>query len=185
MNTTATCQRDRAPALTPQPAIASRLVVLSCTGMSEPPANDAEFMLAALEEARAAAARGEVPVGAVVVVDGRIISRAGNRTISDCDPSAHAEIIAMREAAKAIGNYRLLDASLYVTIEPCAMCAGAMIQARIARLIYGADDPKAGAVRSGFSVLDSPRLNHRVDVTSGILADQAIALLQEFFAARR
>jgi tRNA(adenine34) deaminase len=153
--------------------------------MPEPPANDAEFMSAALEEARAAAARGEVPVGAVVVVDGRIVSRAGNRTIGDCDPCAHAEIIAMRDAARATGNYRLLGASLYVTIEPCAMCAGAIIQARIARLIYGADDPKAGAVRSGFCILDSPRLNHRVEITSGILADDAVALLQEFFTARR
>jgi tRNA(adenine34) deaminase len=148
-------------------------------------AKDSDFMYAALEEAHAAAARGEVPVGAVVVVDGRIVARAGNCTISDCDPSAHAEIIAMREAAKVIGNYRLLGASLYVTIEPCAMCAGAMIQARIARLIYGADDPKAGAVRSGFSILDSPRLNHRVEVTSGVLASDALALLQDFFAARR
>jgi len=153
--------------------------------MSEPQSNDAEWMSIALEEARAAAARGEVPVGAVVALDGRIIARAGNRTISDCDPSAHAEIIALREAAKAIGNYRLLGASLYVTIEPCAMCAGAIIQARIARLIYGADDPKAGAIRSCFSILDSPRLNHRVEATSGVLAAESVAVLQEFFAARR
>lgn len=147
--------------------------------------NDAEFMRAALEEARAAAARGEVPVGAVIVLDGKIISRAGNRTIIDCDPTAHCEIIALREAARAISNYRLLGASLYVTIEPCAMCAGALIQARVARLIYGADDAKAGAVRSCFSILESARLNHRVEVTSGILAPESIALLQEFFAARR
>lgn len=142
-------------------------------------------MRVALDEARAAAARGDVPVGAAVVHYGKIVSRAGNRTIGDCDPSAHAEIIALREAARAIGNYRLLGASLYVTIEPCAMCAGAAIQARVARLIYGADDPKAGAVRSCFSILDSPRLNHRVEVTAGVLAAEAIALLQEFFAARR
>jgi len=148
-------------------------------------ANDAEFMLAALEEARSAAARGEVPVGAVVALDGRIIARAGNRTIGECDPTAHAEVIALREAAKTIGNYRLLDASLYVTIEPCSMCAGAIIQARIARLIYGADDPKAGAVRSCFSILDSPRLNHRVEVTPGVLTAESVAVLQEFFAARR
>lgn len=147
--------------------------------------NDAGFMRAALDEARAAAGRGEVPVGAVVALDGKIISRAGNRTIGDCDPSAHAEIIALREAARTIRNYRLLGAALYVTIEPCAMCAGAMIQARIPRLVYGADDPKAGAVRSCFSILDSERLNHRVQVTSGVLAAEAIALLQEFFAARR
>jgi tRNA(adenine34) deaminase len=147
--------------------------------------HDAKFMRAALDEARAAAARGEVPVGAVVVLNGKIISRAGNRTIGDCDPTAHCEIIALRDAARTIGNYRLLGASLYVTIEPCAMCAGAMIQARVARLIYGADDAKAGAVRSCFSVLESSRLNHRVEVTSGVLAAESVALLQEFFAARR
>jgi tRNA(adenine34) deaminase len=146
---------------------------------------DVAFMGAALAEARLAADRGEVPVGAVVVAEGRIVARAGNRTIADCDPTAHAEIIALREAAKAVGNYRLLGASLYVTIEPCAMCAGAMIQARIARLIYGADDAKAGAIRSCFSVLDHPQLNHRVEVTPGIRADEAAAVLKDFFAARR
>ena len=143
------------------------------------------FMGAALDEARAAAARGEVPVGAVVVVDGRIVSRAGNRTITDCDPTAHAEMVALREAAKVVGNYRLLDAAVYVTIEPCAMCAGAMIQARIRHVVYGADDLKGGAVRSCFSILDHPQLNHRVEVTSGVLADEAAALLKDFFAARR
>jgi len=142
-------------------------------------------MQEALAEARAAGERGEVPVGAVVVADGRIAARAGNRTIADCDPTAHAEIIVLREAAKAVANYRLLGASLYVTIEPCAMCAGAMIQARIARLIYGADDAKAGAIRSCFSILDHPQLNHRVEVTSGIRADEAAAVLRDFFAARR
>ena len=142
-------------------------------------------METALAEARAAAERGEVPVGAVVVADGRILARAGNRTIADCDPTAHAEVIALREAAKAIGNYRLLGASLYVTIEPCAMCAGAMIQARIARLIYGADDAKAGAIRSCFSVLDHPQLNHRVEVAPGVGAEEAAAVLRDFFAARR
>jgi tRNA(adenine34) deaminase len=146
---------------------------------------DVAFMETALGEARLAAERGEVPVGAVVVADGRIVARAGNRTITDCDPTAHAEIIALREAARAVGNYRLLGASLYVTIEPCAMCAGAMIQARIARLIYGADDSKAGAVRSCFSVLDHPQLNHHVEVTPGIRADEAAAVLKDFFAARR
>ncbi|HKN59538.1 MAG TPA: tRNA adenosine(34) deaminase TadA [Candidatus Acidoferrales bacterium] len=152
------------------------------------PANgtdDQQFMQAALDEARAAAERSEVPVGAVMVVDGRIIARAGNRTISDCDPTAHAEIVALREAAAAVANYRLLDATLYVTIEPCAMCAGAMIQARIARLVYGADDPKSGAVSSCLSLLDHPQLNHQVEVTSGVLRDQAAGLLKEFFAARR
>lgn len=146
---------------------------------------DTEFMEAALEEARAAAARGEVPVGAVVVVDERIVARAGNRTIGDCDPTAHAEIVALREAAKAVGNYRLLGATLYVTIEPCAMCTGAMVHARIVRLVYGAEDPKGGAVHSCFSILDGPQLNHRVEVASGVLADEAAAVLKDFFAARR
>lgn len=156
--------------------------------MSENPPtenDDAKFMAAALEEARATAQRGEVPVGAVVVAGGAIVARAGNRTIADCDPTAHAEMIALREAAAAIGNYRLVNATIYVTIEPCAMCAGAMIQARVARLVYGADDPKAGAVRSCFSVLDHPKLNHRVEVTPGILEEGAAAVLREFFAARR
>src|SRR5271154_6844800 len=143
------------------------------------------YMEAALEEARAAAARGEVPVGAIVVVEDRIVARAGNRTIADCDPTAHAEMVALREAAKIIGNHRLLGAALFVTIEPCAMCAGAMVQARIGRLVYGADDPKAGAVRSCFSIFDHPQINHRVEVTSGLLAEDAAALLQNFFAARR
>jgi len=153
--------------------------------MNETGKDHRTFMEAALDEARAAAARGEVPVGAVVVVDGRIVARAGNRTITDCDPTAHAEMVALREAAKVVGNYRLLDAAVYVTIEPCAMCAGAMIQARISHVIYGADDSKGGAVRSCFSILDHPQLNHRVEVTAGILADEAAALLKSFFAARR
>jgi len=142
-------------------------------------------MQAALAEAREAARRGEVPVGAVVVHEGRIVARAGNRTITDCDPTAHAEIVALRAAAREIKNYRLLEAAFYVTIEPCSMCAGAMIQARIARLVYGADDAKGGAVRSCFSILDHPQLNHRVDVTSGVLAEEAAGLLREFFAAKR
>src|ERR1700740_1927665 len=147
--------------------------------------NDLEFMNAALDEARGAASRGEVPIGAVVALDGVVISRAGNRTIGDCDPTAHAEVIALREAAHKIGNHRLLGTTLYVTIEPCAMCAGAMIQARVARLVYGADDAKAGAVRSCFSVLDYTQLNHRVAVTSGVLAEDSAAILKTFFSARR
>ena len=146
---------------------------------------DISFMEAALEEAAAAAQRGEVPVGAVVAVDGRIVARAGNRTIAECDPTAHAEILALREAARAVGNHRLLKAVLYVTIEPCAMCAGAMIQARIGRLIYGADDVKGGAVRSCFAIFDQPGLNHRVEVTAGVLAERAVTVLQKFFEARR
>jgi tRNA(adenine34) deaminase len=146
---------------------------------------DQTFMRAALDEARQAALAGEVPVGAVLVADGRILARASNRTITDCDPTAHAEILVLREAARTIGNYRLLGDDLYVTIEPCAMCAGAMIQARIARLIYGADDPKAGAVRSCFSLLNDPRLNHRIEVVPSVLAEESAAQLQNFFAARR
>jgi tRNA(adenine34) deaminase len=153
--------------------------------MAEVTASDREFMAAALAEARQAAERGEVPVGAVLVFDNRIIARAGNRTISDCDPTAHAEIVALREAARILENYRLPGATLYVTIEPCAMCCGAMIQARIARLVYGADDAKGGAVHSCFSVLDHPQLNHRVEVTSGVLADESAAALKNFFSARR
>jgi len=146
---------------------------------------DRTFMEAALEEARLAAQRQEVPVGAVLVIEDRIVSRAGNRTISDCDPTAHAEIVALREAAQKAGNYRLVDATLYVTIEPCAMCAGAMIQARIKRLVYGADDAKGGAVHSCFFMLDHPQLNHRVEVTAGVLAAEAADILKIFFAGRR
>jgi tRNA(adenine34) deaminase len=142
-------------------------------------------MLVAIGQARAAALRGEVPVGAVLVLENRVLASAGNRTIGDCDPTAHAEILALRAAAQAVGNYRLPGSALYVTIEPCAMCAGALVQARIARLIYGADDPKGGAVRTCLQVLDSPALNHRVEVTSGVLAEESAALLQSFFAERR
>jgi tRNA(adenine34) deaminase len=146
---------------------------------------DVSFMRAALDEARAAAERGEVPIGAIIVHDGRIIARAGNRTITDCDPTAHAEIVVLRAAARELKNYRLLGVTLYVTIEPCSMCAGAMIQARIARLVYGADDAKGGAVHSCFSILDHPQLNHRVEVTSGILDDESATLLKDFFTPRR
>jgi tRNA(adenine34) deaminase len=146
---------------------------------------DTEFMRLALEEAREAGRQGEVPVGAVVTVEESVIARAGNRTITDCDPTAHAEIVALRAAARALGNYRLAGATLYVTVEPCTMCAGAIVQARLARVVYGADDPKGGAVRSCFEILASPQLNHRVEVTAGILAEESAALLQAFFAARR
>jgi tRNA(adenine34) deaminase len=147
--------------------------------------SDIAFMQLALEEARLGAAAGEVPIGAVLVREGVVLSRAGNRTIRDCDPSAHAEIVALREGARAVGNYRLTDAALYVTIEPCSMCAGAMIQARIARLIYGADDPKGGAVRSCFEVLTNSRLNHQVAVAAGLLATESAAMLRSFFTDRR
>ena len=146
---------------------------------------DLEYMHLAIVQAQAAGLRGEVPVGALVVQDDRILAAAGNRTITDCDPTAHAEIVALREAAQNTENYRLVGASLYVTVEPCAMCAGALIQARIARLVYGADEPKGGAIRSCLRVLDAPALNHRVEVVSGVLAAESVQLLQSFFALRR
>jgi tRNA(adenine34) deaminase len=147
--------------------------------------SDTQFMQEALAEARAAAAAGEVPIGAVLIHNDAILSRSGNRTIRDCDPTAHAEIVVLREAARLLGNYRLADATLYVTIEPCSMCAGAIIQARVPRLVYGADDPKGGAVRSCFEILSNSRLNHQVEVTSGVLAAECAAILQSFFAERR
>ena len=142
-------------------------------------------MRQALAEARESGASGEVPIGAVLVHEGRILARGGNRTIRDCDPTAHAEIVALREAARIIGNYRLADTTLYVTIEPCSMCAGAMIQARVPRLVYGAAEPRGGAVRSCFEVLSHPELNHRVQVTSGVLGPECSEVLQSFFAIRR
>jgi tRNA(adenine34) deaminase len=146
---------------------------------------DTQFMQKALAEARAAAEASEVPIGAVLVHEGKILARSGNRTIRDCDPTAHAEIIVLREAARLLGNYRLADTTLYVTIEPCSMCAGAIIQARVPRLVYGADDPKGGAVLSCFEILSHPRLNHQVEVTSGVLAADCAAIIQSFFAERR
>jgi tRNA(adenine34) deaminase len=147
--------------------------------------NDLEYMHLAIVQAEAAALRGEVPVGALIVLDDRILAAAGNRTITECDPTAHAEMVALREAAHKAGNHRLVGASLYVTVEPCAMCAGALVQARIARLIYGADEPKGGAVRTCMQVLDAPALNHRVEVVPGVLAAESVKLLQSFFLARR
>ena len=146
---------------------------------------DADYMRLALAEARAAAELGEVPVGAVVALGERILASAGNRTIAFRDPTAHAEVLALRAAAQAIGNHRVLGATLYVTVEPCAMCAGAIIQARILRVVYGCDDLKGGAVRSCFRVFDHPALNHSVEFTSGVLAEECAAALQSFFAARR
>jgi tRNA(adenine34) deaminase len=135
--------------------------------------------------ARGAAARGEVPVGAIVVLDNAIIGRGGNSPISISDPTAHAEITAMREAAAALRNYRLVDCALYATLEPCAMCAGAMLHARIARVVYGASDPKTGACGSVIDLFADPRLNHHATVIGGIRADECGMLLSEFFAARR
>lgn len=146
---------------------------------------DMQFMQEALAEANAAEVAGEVPIGAVLVHDGQIVARSGNRTIRDNDPTAHAEIIVLREAAYRLRNYRLAGTTLYVTIEPCSMCAGAVIQARVARLVYGADDPKGGAVRTCFQILSDPRLNHQVQVTSGVLASECAAVIQSFFSERR
>ena len=147
--------------------------------------NDLDFMKMALEEARACAEAGEVPIGAVLARGEEVLARGGNRTIRDCDPTAHAEIVVLREAARKIGNYRLAETTLYVTLEPCAMCAGAIVQARVPRLVYGADDPKGGAFRTCFELLTSAKLNHQVEVTPGVLGEEASSLLQAFFAARR
>lgn len=143
------------------------------------------FMQEALELARQAAAAGEVPVGAVVVVEGRVIGRGANSPIAKNDPTAHAEMLALREAAQAAGNYRLEDATLYVTLEPCVMCAGALVGARIKRLVFGTRDLRFGGVRSKFRVADSELLNHRVEIVEGVLAAECVELLQNFFAARR
>ena len=142
-------------------------------------------MAAALEEARRGLEAGEVPVGALVVVGGEIVARAHNAPIGLADPTAHAEILALRAAARTLGNYRLTGATVYATVEPCPMCCGAILHARASRLVYGAPDPKAGAVASLFRLLDDPRLNHQVQVSGGVLAAEAAALLKSFFAARR
>ncbi len=139
----------------------------------------------ALDAAGAAAANGEVPVGAVLVRDGAMLAVAGNAQVAGADPSAHAEILVLRAAARVVGNYRLPGSTLYVTIEPCTMCAGALVHARVERLVFGADEPRAGAVHSTARVLDNPGLNHRVQVTHGVCADEAVTLLRTFFAARR
>jgi tRNA(adenine34) deaminase len=143
------------------------------------------FMRAALEEARRGFAAGEVPVGAVVVLDGKVVGRGYNQPIGSRDPTAHAEVVAIRTAAGAIGNYRLVGATLYVTIEPCLMCVGAMIHARVATLVFGAPEPKAGAVVSTCRAHELPSLNHRIDVLGGVLEDECRAVIQEFFKTRR
>ena len=147
--------------------------------------DDLHFMRLALEQAQAAANAGEVPIGAVLVQNDADLACSGNRTIRDNDPTAHAEIVVLREAARILGNYRLANTILYVTLEPCAMCAGAIIQARVPRLVYAADDPKGGAFRSCSELFSSPRLNHQVDVTHGLLSEESAFLLQSFFASRR
>lgn len=146
---------------------------------------DSEYMRLALAEAQAAAEAGEVPVGALVVHEGHVLARGGNRPITGSDPTAHAEIVALRAAANVLGNYRLPGTTLYVTTEPCIMCAGAIIHARIARVVYGCDDPKGGAARSCFSVFEHAALNHQVEVTPGVLAEECAAALQKFFASKR
>ena len=151
-----------------------------------PRVEDERWMFEALAAAREAARRGEVPVGACVVSrEGELLAAASNRTRTDCDPTAHAEVLALREAARRVGNYRLTGAVVYSTIEPCAMCAGALVQARVARLVYGATDERAGAVESVFRICDSSALNHRMELTAGVLGPDCRALMQDFFRDKR
>jgi tRNA(adenine34) deaminase len=148
-------------------------------------ASDEFWMEEALRAAQRALEAGEVPVGAIVVCGGEIVGRGWNRNLADSDPTAHAEIVALQQAGANLGNHRLGDCDLFATIEPCAMCAGALVHARVKRLIYGADDPKAGAIHSVMEVLNHPRLNHRTDVRGGVLAGRCAELLQTFFRNRR
>lgn len=147
---------------------------------------DAHWMREALRRAEEAAALGEVPVGACIVGgDGQLLASAGNRTRLDCDPTAHAEVVALREAARTVGNYRLTGAVVYSTIEPCAMCAGALVQARVRRLVYGARDERAGAVHTQFGICDAGSLNHQMEITPGVLEEECRTIMQRFFRARR
>lgn len=147
--------------------------------------DDFHFMSRALDLALEAERAGEVPVGAVIVKDNEIIAEGWNRPISTSDPTAHAEIIAMRAAATVLNNYRLIDCTLYVTLEPCAMCAGAMVHARVKRLVYGATDPRAGAAGTIFNITDHAALNHRLEITSGVMAEECGTVLRNFFQSRR
>jgi tRNA(adenine34) deaminase len=150
------------------------------------PEIDENWIRKALQAARAAAELGEVPIGACLIdADGRLVASASNRTITDNDPTAHAEILVLREAARIIGNYRLTGMTVYTTIEPCVMCAGALVNARIKRLVFGAHDERFGAVETLFRLCDSEKLNHRIEITSGVLAEECRALMQEFFRERR
>jgi len=149
------------------------------------PLSDDDAMRLAVEQAVSAVAHGDVPIGAVVVRDGEVIAARHNERELTGDPTAHAEVLAIRDAAHVVGHWRLLDCTLYVTLEPCVMCAGALVNARIGRVVFGATDPKAGAVTSLYEVLADPRLNHRPPVTGGVCADQCGALLRDFFASRR
>jgi tRNA(adenine34) deaminase len=144
-----------------------------------------EFMDAALEQARLALAAGEVPIGAVLVIDDEIVARAFNQPISSCDPTAHAEVLVLREAARVVGNYRLTGADVYVTLEPCLMCVGALVHARVRTLIYGAAEPKTGALVSAARALETPGLNHRFDVAGGVRDEAARELIQQFFREKR
>ena len=146
---------------------------------------DERFMREALEEARRAEAEGEVPIGAIVVLGEEIIGRGRNRNVNDNDPTAHAEVVALRQAARLLANYRLTGCALYATVEPCAMCAGAAVLARIERLVYGCDDPKGGGVRSLFRITDDERLNHQMAITSGVLGQECGSLVQGFFQKKR
>ncbi len=146
---------------------------------------DSAWMRLALEQARLAAQAGEVPVGALVIKDGEILGQGHNRTLLDNDPTAHAEVVALRQAAGRVGNYRLVGCVMFATIEPCAMCAGAMVHARLAKLVYGAADPKAGAAGSVVQVLNHPSLNHKMEVTSGVLEQECAEMLRQFFRDRR
>jgi tRNA(adenine34) deaminase len=179
--TSAEANRPNSPKQKPSSARAGKLI----ESPVDTPADDDFFMGFALAEAQQARRGGEVPVGAVVVVDSRVVGRGHNRPITACDPTAHAEVIALREAARTVGNYRLTGATLYVTVEPCAMCAGAIVNARVRRLVYGAADARAGAVDSIFQVCTNSSLNHQVAVTAGVRDAECRALMQAFFRGRR
>jgi tRNA(adenine34) deaminase len=153
--------------------------------VNTPSGDDAAWMELALEQAALAAVAGEVPVGALVIKDGEIIGRGHNRNLLDDDPTAHAEIVALRQAAARLGNHRLTGCTMVATIEPCSMCAGALIHARIARLVYGASDPKAGAAGSVLQIINHPGLNHRMEITAGVLAGKCSEVLQDFFRQKR
>jgi tRNA(adenine34) deaminase len=160
-------------------------ITMSTVAAQRRTVTDELWMEEALRAAQRALEMGEVPVGAIVLCEGKVVGRGWNRNLADSDPTAHAEIVALREAGKNLGNHRLGDCELFVTIEPCAMCAGAMVHARLKRLVYGADDPKAGAVHSVLHVLNHPGVNHQMEVRGGILAGKCAELLQEFFRSRR
>jgi tRNA(adenine34) deaminase len=168
-----------------QCSVQSRYNTSSAMNDNSTPTSDELWMEEALRAAQRALNAGEVPVGAIVVHAGKIVGRGWNRNLTDVDPTAHAEILALREAGARVGNHRLGDCDLFVTIEPCAMCAGAMVHARLKRLVYGADDPKAGAVHSVLQVLNHPKLNHQMEVSRGVLAQRCADLLQSFFRKRR